>query len=256
MISMSINEVKQKAEELYSETDLKELLDAAVFYGLKKTKTYPRMRQYILTTRTDFEIINLKKTTDKMEEAKDFLIKTLKEGGNVLFVGTQPAAFKIKEIAESVNMPAVLNKWVGGLLTNFNVISKRIDFYKKLKNDMESGSLDKYTKKEKVKIQRQLDKLQKLFDGLLNFNELPRVLVVIDPVAHSTAIREANRMKIPVIALINTDGNPDLVTIPVPGNTKASTSINWFLNKIKEYIEEARKMNSGINSLDQESVAK
>ena len=247
------NEVKQKAEEIYNETDLKELLDAAVFYGLKRSKTYPRMRQYILTTRIDFEIINLKKTLDKMEEARQFLVKTLREGGNVLFVGTQPAAFKIKEIAESVNMPAVLNKWIGGLLTNFNVISKRIDFYKKLKSDMESGSLDKYTKKEKVKIQRQLDKLEKLFDGFLNFNELPRVLVVVDPVVHSTAIREANKMKIPVIALINTDGNPDLITIPVPGNTKASTSINWFLNKIKEYIEEARKINNSID-LNKEKV--
>ena len=247
------NEVKQKAEEIYNETDLKELLDAAVFYGLKRSKTYPRMRQYILTTRIDFEIINLKKTLDKMEEARQFLVKTLREGGNVLFVGTQPAAFKIKEIAESVNMPAVLNKWIGGLLTNFNVISKRIDFYKKLKSDMESGSLDKYTKKEKIKTQRQLDKLEKLFDGFLNFNELPRVLVVVDPVVHSTAIREANKMKIPVIALINTDGNPDLITIPVPGNTKASTSINWFLNKIKEYIEEARKINNSID-LNKEKV--
>jgi small subunit ribosomal protein S2 len=239
---MSNGEVRQKAEEVYQDADFKELLDCAVFYGLKRTKTHPKMRQYILATRIDFEIINLKKTLAKIKEAQEFLINKLREGGDVLFVGTQPPARNIKQVAEELGMPVVHNKWIGGLLTNFKVISQRIEFYKKLKADMQSGALDKYTKKEKVKIQKQLNKLEELFSGLENLKDLPKVIVVVDPEVHQTAIREAQRIKIPTIAFINSNGNPDLVTIPVPGNTKASVSINWFLSKIKEAIENARKI--------------
>jgi len=242
MNTMSNGEVRQKAEEIYQDAEFKELLDSAVFYGLKRTKTHPKMRPYILATRIDFEIINLKKTLAKIKEAQEFLINKLREGGDVLFVGTQPPARNIKQVAEELGMPVVHNKWIGGLLTNFKVISQRIEFYKKLKADMQSGALDKYTKKEKVKIQKQLNKLEELFSGLENLKDLPKVVVIVDPEVHQTAVRETQRMKIPTIAFINTNSNPDLITIPVPGNTKASVSVNWFLSKIKEAIENARKI--------------
>jgi small subunit ribosomal protein S2 len=236
------SEIKQKIEEIYSNSDVKELIDTGLFYGRKKTKTHPRMKSFILGSKNDFEIINLSKTIEKMEEAYNFLKDKAREGGIFLFVGTQPAARNMEAIIKETNMPYVSNRWIGGLLTNFNVIFNRVKFFKKLREDIKSGELEKYTKKERVKIQREFDKLEKLFGGLENLIELPKAVIIIDPVIHSTAVREANRLNIPIIALINTDGNPELIDFPVPGSTKSTLGVDWFLNKIKQAIIEGKNL--------------
>ncbi|MCS6789221.1 MAG: 30S ribosomal protein S2 [Patescibacteria group bacterium] len=240
---------KQKIDEIYKDTDFKELINAGVFLGRKKTKTYPRMRPFILVSRNDFEVINLNKTLEKMNEAVEFLKKQVKEGKQLLFVGTQIASESLlMDINKELNLPVVTNRWIGGLLTNFDVVLKRINFFKKLREDIQSGALEKYTKKERLKINKQFEKLEKLFGGLENLSDLPGVLIIIDPNLHINAIREAKKLNIPVIAFINTDGNPELVDIFVPGNTRSKLSINWFLNNIKKAYLEARNTKSNESS--------
>lgn len=237
------NDIKQKMDEVYKDNNFKELIDAGVFWGRKKSKTHPKMMPFILGSRNDFGIINLNKTLEKLEEAKEFINEKVREGGNLLFVGTQIQAENLLEnLNKELNLPIVLNRWIGGLLTNFDVILKRINFFKKLRQDIQNGILDKYTKKERLKIQKEFEKLKKLFGGLENLSSLPSVIIIIDPVLHMNAVREAKRLNIPIVALINTDGNPDLIDFPVPGNTKSSLSIAWFLNNIKQVYLEARNI--------------
>jgi small subunit ribosomal protein S2 len=236
------DEIKQKIGEMHQNGDIQELINTGLFYGRKKTKTHPRMRSFIFGSKNNFEIINLNKTIEKIEEAYNFLKEKAREGGIFLFVGTQPSARNMEEIIKEINAPHISNRWIGGLLTNFNMIAKRINFFKKLREDIKSGALEKYTKKERVRIQKEFDKLEKLFGGLENLTELPKVVIIVDPVIHSTAVREANRLNIPIIALINTDGNPELIDFPVPGNTKSTLGVDWFLNKVKQAIIEGKNL--------------
>jgi small subunit ribosomal protein S2 len=233
--------LNEEIYEKFNQDDLKPLLEAGVFWGRKKSNIHPKMRQFILTLRNEIAIINLEKTLKKIQEVKEFLKEKFKKGGNVLLVCTQPFSFKVYELIKDLNIPIVKERWVGGILTNFNVISKRIEFFKKLKQDFESGALDKYTKKEKLKIQNQLMKMEKLFGGLENFNSLPDVVIIIDPSIHKIALAEARYKKIPVIALANVDANLSLIDYVVPGNTKNFKSVEWFLNEIKDLLLEANK---------------
>ncbi len=225
-------------EELILDPSLKEIVDAGVFYGRKKSKTHPRMRPFILATRNEMEIIDLAKTKHDLAAALAFITEKIKHGGKLLFVATQPAASSVKELAREFHLPAVTERWLGGTLTNFRVIMKRLDYYKKLKSGWASNAFEKYTKKERVGIERELGNLHELFADLEPMEELPDVLVVIDPQIHTTAIREARRLRIPIVAFANTDSDPDVLDYPVAGNTKARTAIDWFFGKLREAIRE------------------
>ena len=232
--------------DLYPGERFKDLIEAGVFYGRKRTKTNPRMRPCILTTRNDIEIINLEKTLEGLEATSKFLSEKVRTGvsqgrGVVLVVGTQPQAVEgVLRIAKECDLPFVTVRWLGGLMTNFKVLSKRIEYYKKLKSELKTGGLEKYTKKERLGFEREIRRMEELFGGLESYTALPDVLLVIDPNSHMGAVREAKRLKIPVVAYINTDADPDFVDYPVAGNTKARKSINWFLEKVAETIREAK----------------
>lgn len=232
-----------KTEEIQLDPSLKELMDAGVFYGRKKSKTHPRMKGAILSNRNGIEIINIEKTKAGIDAAVEFLGNRIRQGGNVMFVGTQPPAHEISAVAKEFGMPSVDSRWLGGTLTNHKVILGRIEYFKKLKNDSEQGLLDRYTKKERVMMEKELEKMKEVMTGLEAYNNLPEVLVVVDSNVHSIAVREAKHMHIPVIALVNTDSDPDLVDYPVVGNTKAKTSINWFLGKMADAIRKTRMSN-------------
>ncbi len=231
-----------KQGNFYPDEKFKEMVDAGVFYGRKKSKTHPRMRQYILSTRNNIEIINLNKTVECLETALAFLKEKIRNGGLPLFIGTEPAAEGVKDIAAEFNFPVVATRWLGGTLTNFQIISKRIEYLKKMRSDLSAGVFEKYTKKERLMIEQELKRLVELLGGLENLTVLPDVLIIIDPVLHMTAVREARRLHIPIIAMVNTDGNPELVDYPVPANTKARLSINWFLGKVRDTIKEAKEL--------------
>lgn len=237
-----MEETKQdNLTDLYPNGAFKELTDAGVFLGRKKRNTHPRMRPYILTTRNEIEIINLQKTTDDLEKAVAFVKEKIRNGGTVMVVGTQPqAAEAVAAFAKELDIPYVNVRWLGGLITNFKVLSKRIEYYKKLKSELKSGALEKYTKKERLGFEKELVRLDELLGGLENYNAVPNILFVIDPNPHMTGVREAKRLGIPVVAYVNTDLDPEIVDYPVVGNTKARKSISWFLSKITEAVKEGK----------------
>jgi small subunit ribosomal protein S2 len=220
----------------------REMMDAGVFYGRKKSKTNPKMKQFVLANRGGIEIINLQKTEDAMEHAAGFVKEKIRNGGTALFVGAVPSAdAKITELAKKYGFPYVTARWVGGTITNFRNISKRIEYMKKLRTDFATHALDKYTKKERLELEKEQGRLEELIGGLEMMSREPDLLVIIDPVLHDTAVREAIVKKIPVVALGNVDVDPDLIDHLVPGNDKAKLSIEWFLGKIDKAIEEGLK---------------
>ena len=238
-----MEETKQdNLTDLYPEGAFKELTDAGVFLGRKKTKTHPRMRPYILATRNEIEIISLQKTTEGIEKASAFIKEKVKNGGTIVVAGTQPQASDlVTSFAKELDIPYVNVRWLGGLITNFKVLSKRIEYYKKLKSELGSGALaEKYTKKERVGFEKELRRLEELFGGLQNYNSVPSILLVIDPNPHMTAVKEAKLLGIPVVSYVNTDLDPEIVDYPIVGNTKARMSIAWFLDRIKEAIKEVK----------------
>ena len=240
----------------YPEEAPREMIEAGVFYGRKKSKTNPKMKGYVLTNRGGIEIINLAKTAEALDRAGGFLKEKVKGGGLILLVGAQPAAEDgILKLANKFGLPHVTTRWAGGTITNFKVVSKRIEYLKKLRSDLASGALDKYTKKERLMLEKELSRLVELFGGLENLAKEPDALVVIDPNLHSTAVREANRLKIPIVALANVDADPDTIGYPVPGNDKSCKSINWFLGKVESAIEEGMALRASAKLLEEKAKA-
>jgi small subunit ribosomal protein S2 len=221
----------------------REMIDAGVFYGRKKNKTNPKMRQFIMGTRGGIEVINLEKTEEALGRALAFVTEKVRNGSTMLFVATEPAAeTTILALAKKFNAPYVTNRWVGGTITNFRIIAARVEHLKKLRTDLASGALDKYTKKERVEIDREIHRLEELMGGLETMTREPDFLIVIDPTLHTTAVREARIKQIPIVALSNIDADPDLIDYLVPGNDKAKKSIDWFLGKIEQAIDNGLKM--------------
>jgi len=217
----------------------REMIEAGVFYGRKKSKTNPKMRQFVFGNRTGVDIINLQKTAEMLEKALGFIKEKTRNNALILFVGTEPAAeASILAIAKEFEMPYVTVRWVGGTITNFKIISKRVEHLKKVRSDLATGALDKYTKKERLEMEKDVHRLEQLMGGLENMQREPDILVVVNPVVHSAAIREAKRKKIPVVALANIDADPDDIDYCVPGNDKAKTSIIWSLKNIETAIRE------------------
>lgn len=243
---------QEMAEELFDADEameakidselLMEMMKAGLMFGHKKSKTNPKFKKYIFITRNGVEIIDLIKTVELIEKAAEFLKSQIKEGKMILLVATQPAAnLVMKSLAEKFNLPYVKNRWVGGLITNFKVISQRIEFFKKTKADMESGEFNKYTKKERVVINKNIDRMKKIFEGLETLTKAPDALLVIDASikGHATAIREARLKNIPIVAIIDSDDNPDFINYSIPANDHAKDSIEWVINRIDKQLTAA-----------------
>ena len=228
---------------VYPNEASREMIEAGVFYGRKKSKTNPKMRQFIIANRGGVEVINLQRTEEALAEAVAFVTEKVRNGGMGLFVATEPAAeTAIIALAKKFSMPYVSNRWIGGTITNFSIIAKRVEHLKKIRADLASGALDKYTKKERVEVDHEIKRLETLMGGLETMSREPEFIVMIDPTLHSTAVHEARIKKIPIIALANMDADPDLIDYLVPGNDKAKKSIDWFLGKIEAAIEQGIKM--------------
>jgi len=228
--------------ELPVDPEIEEMIQAGVFFGRKKSKTNPKMQEFVFGNRGGIEIIDLYATQGSLERALTFLKEKVHAGALTLFVGTQPMAQGVEALAKEFGFPFVTKRWLGGTLTNFKTLEERILHFKKLKTDLASGVLQKYTKKERVEFEKEIHKLSELFGGLEALEKLPEVLVVVDPVVHHTATREAKRARIPIVAFANTDADPDGIQYLVPGNTKSAKSIAWFLEKIRAAIQEGKLM--------------
>jgi small subunit ribosomal protein S2 len=219
-----------------------EMSQAGLHLGHWVSKTHPKMLPYIETIKNNIHLIDLEKTQKKLKEALDFVRQIAETGGLILFVGTKPPARKIIEkYAPEVNCPYVSERWLGGTLTNFEAIHQRIEKYKKMLNEKETGEWNKYTKKERLILERELARLEKLLKGIANLNNLPACLYVIDVLEEAIAVREAKRTKIPVVALVGTNNNPDLVSYPIPGNDDATKSIELVTKLVVKAIKEGQE---------------
>jgi small subunit ribosomal protein S2 len=217
----------------------REMIDAGVFYGRKKSKTNPKMRPFVLMNRGGIEIVNLEKTAEAIEQAAAFLKEKVRQNGLVLLVGTEPAAeASILRLAKKFGFPYVTTRWVGGAITNYKIIARRIEHLKKLRSDLASGALDRYTKKERLELEREKQRLTELMGGLENLSREPDLLILVDPNLHRTAVREARKKRISIVALANVDADPDEIDYLVPGNDKAMKSIEWFFEKIERAMDE------------------
>jgi small subunit ribosomal protein S2 len=218
---------------------LSEMASAGVVYGHKKSKTHPKMRPYIAGQKNEIELIDPQATLEALDGAIAFLKEKLKNGGIVLLVGTKPPAkAAIKNFGEEFKLPYVINRWLGGTLTNFKVINERRLYYENLKSQAEKGALAKYTKKEQLQFSRQIQKLAQNFDGLSTLTRLPDALFVVDAKEAHTAIREANRLKIPIVAVVDTDDDVSKIQYPIFANDHAKASIEWVIGKIKEGLRQ------------------
>ena len=214
-----------------------EMAKAGVLFGRKRSKTNPKMKPFIHTTRSGFEVIDLQQTIAGIEAAETLLKEIVKKGQLLLVAATTPAAeAPANMLADKYDLPRVTLRWLGGTLSNFEVLSKRIAHLITRKADKAAGRLDKYTKKERVVIDKEIERLTKLFGGLEKMNMLPGALLVIGANQHRTAIREANIMRIPVIAIASTDADPAGIDYLIPANDNSGTSIQYILGKLDAAI--------------------
>jgi len=224
-------------------TDLmKQLLEAGVHFGHQTKRWNPKMAQFIFGQRNGIYIINLEKTAARLEEARDFLRDLTSKGSSVLFVGTKKQAKDaVIEESQRCNMFSVTERWLGGLMTNFSTIRASVKRMKDLEKMKEDGSVDVLTKKERAGLDKEWAKLHKNLAGVAEMQKLPGVVVIVDPKKEDTAAKEATKLNIPIVALIDTNSDPDAIDYPIPGNDDAIRAIKLVLSTLTDGVLEGRK---------------
>jgi len=216
--------------------DITKMNEAGMHIGHKKNDYHPKIKKYLSQKKDNICIFDLNQTKEKLKEALAF-IKSIYENGNqmILFVGVKVQLKDIiKETAIKLQMPYIDTKWSGGFFTNFKVIKKRIDYFIGLENDAKSGKFENFTKKEQLKISRELEKLRKKFDGVRNLTKLPEAIFISDINKNRLVVKEAKRMGVKIIAITDTNTNPELVDYPIPANDDSILSVKYILDKIVE----------------------
>jgi small subunit ribosomal protein S2 len=223
-----------------SESGIRELLEAGLHFGHQTRRWNPRMRRYIWGERDGIHIIDLLQTERLLAEARDFAAEVAAQGGTILFVGTKKQARDaVKEWAERSGMPYVNLRWLGGLLTNYQTISKRIDRLHELTSLRDSGQLDLLPTKERMSMQAELERLEYNLGGVRDMKRLPQAVVIIDLKSEEIALREAERLRIPIIGLVDTNVDPVPVDYPIPGNDDSIRSCELIVRNIGEAVERA-----------------
>ncbi len=223
------------------EVSMKQLLEAGVHFGHQTRRWNPKMRKFIFAERNGIYIIDLQKTLRLLEVAYDFARDTSRAGGRVLFVGTKKQAqAAVEEEATRAGAFYVTTRWLGGTLTNFETIKMNIDRLKAIEAMEEEGSLAKYNKKERLQFQKEKDRLTRLYRGIRDMRRLPQMVFLVDPRREAIALREANRLGIPVVALVDTNCDPDPVDHIIPGNDDAIRSIRVTASTIATGVVDGR----------------
>ena len=227
-----------------SEVTMKQLLEAGVHFGHQTSRWNPKMKPYIFGARNGIYIIDLQQTVKMFRDAYAFVRELAAQGGAVLFVGTKKQAQDaIREEAERCEMFYVTNRWLGGMLTNFQTIKQSIDRLRKLDETLESETmLEALTKKEMITVRRERDKLMASVGGIRNMKMLPDALFVVDPKKEEIAVREANKLGIPVVAAVDTNCDPDVIDYKIPGNDDAIRAIRLFCTAIADAVIEGREL--------------
>lgn len=224
---MSVNETVIK-EDLVDQ-----MRQAGAHFGYSKSRRHPSTGKFVYGIKNKLEIFDLTKTAEALERAKQYLKSLKDEDKTILFVGTKNEAKRlVREAAEGVGEPYVSNRWIGGTLTNWSNIQKRVDKLKDMREKRESGDFSKYTKKEQLMLDREIAKLDETFGGIVTLTKVPDALLIIDPLHEDIAVKEAISMNIPVIALANTDCDLSNIDTPIPGNDANVKSIQFFLSQM------------------------
>lgn len=224
-----------------NETLITDMFAAGAHFGYSRSRRHPSVKPFIFGTKNGVEILDLEKTSVELEHAKEF-IKTLAKGGKqILFVGTKNEAKKaIEDAALSIDMPLVAERWVGGVLTNFTEIKKRVARLEDLRAKREKGELAMYTKKERLLIDKDIERLERNFSGIVSMKDIPAALFIVDPRKESIAVKEAQFLGIPIVALASSDCNLREVTYAIPGNDSSVSSIIFFLAQITQAFKDGR----------------
>jgi small subunit ribosomal protein S2 len=220
---------------------MKQLLEAGVHFGHETKRWNPKMKRFIFAERNGIFIIDLQKTLVESEKAFDFLRDLASRGASILFVGTKKQAQEILAAeAKRCGMPYVNERWLGGLLTNFKTISGRVDRLKELEEMFSGEGVLRYSKKEQIELGKELHRLQRYLGGIRNMTRPPDALFIIDPTKEAIAVKEANKLEIPVVALADTDSDPDVLDHIIPGNDDAIRSIQLVTARLADVIVEVR----------------
>ncbi|HOG17734.1 MAG: 30S ribosomal protein S2 [Syntrophaceae bacterium PtaU1.Bin231] len=221
---------------------MKSLLEAGVHFGHQTNKWNPKMKPYIFGARNGIYIIDLQQTVEMFQKAYAFVIETVAEGGEILFVGTKKQSQEsIREEAERCGMPYVNQRWLGGMLTNFTTIKRSIDRLNELDRMFADDSISVFPKKEILGLQKEKAKLEKILGGIRRIKGLPAGVFVVDPKREDIAIQEARKLKVPVVAIVDTNCDPDLIDYIIPGNDDAIRAIKLFSAKIADAVLEGKK---------------
>lgn len=214
---------------------IEEMTKAGLNFGHKTSKTHPKMRQYISRVQNTVHMFDLVKTKEKFQKALDYIKSLHDEGKTLLLVGTKiQIKSLVKETAIACGLPYVSERWIGGTLTNFGIITKRIEYFRGLETKKETGELEKYTKKEQLDMTRELQKLELRFGGIKNLVKLPQAVFICDLDKNELALKEARVKGIPVIALVDTNIDPTLIDYVIPANDDAQSSVRYILSKVQE----------------------
>lgn len=221
---------------------LVDMLKAGVHFGHQSSRWHPKMEPYIFGIRNGVHIINLEKTEEELAKTLEYLRSLTREGKTVLFVGTKRQAREIvQSAAEKCGMPYLVERWIGGLLTNFDECKRRLKKYKSLKEQFETREIEKYTKKEQTALKKQVEKMDKYLKGLVSLEKLPDAIYIADLRIEKTAVTEARKIHVPIVAVCDTNVDPTKATYVIPANDDAVNSIKMITELVSDAVSEGKK---------------
>jgi len=256
MIEPEIPEINETEEISYTPTEpvsIKLLLEAGVHFGHQRRRWNPQMREYVFTQRNGIHIIDLQQTLGKLDEACNFVKELIAGGGDIIFVGAKKQAQEaIVEEARRCGAYYVNRRWLGGMLTNFATIQSRIDYLVRLEDRRARDEFSRLPKKEAMKLEREITRLNQLFGGVKEMTKIPRAMFVVDPVREKIAVTEAKQFKVPIVAMVDTDCDPRVIDYPVPANDDAIKSIRLVCSVIANAVLEGKAERSFASGRDEE----
>ena len=224
----------EEKEKLNTKVNVEDMQEAGLHLGHKTSKLNPKTNEFVLGIKNTVHVFDLEQTAKYLQKAIKFIEELGKEKKIIMFVSTKPPLKRlVKEVAIELKMPFVVERWLGGTFTNFEVISKRAKYFKKLEEEKESGAFEKYTKKERVKKEKDLQSMGLKFEGLKNLDKMPNAVFIADIVKDKLALKEAFENKVEAIAIVDSNADPTLVDFPIPANDDAIPSVSYILSKIK-----------------------
>jgi len=231
------NKVEEQEKTEIQGLDTDEMMQTGMHLGHRTSKLHPRMNDFVVGIRNTVHVIDLEKTAKHLQEALEFLKILKKEKKTLLLVGTKtPLKHLVAETAQACDIPYVTERWLGGTFTNFDIVRKRAEYFRDLKAKREKGELEKYTKKERVKMDEELQKLELKFGGIENMTNLPDVVFLCDIVKDDLPLKEAKMKNITTVGIVDTNADPLAVDYPIPANDDAISSVKYILDKIKEVM--------------------